>query len=55
MYHAVPPIEHGLQYLFDYDSNNLIPTIIIGDLNIYLMLWLVEGKTPLPWARVFED
>jgi hypothetical protein len=46
MYHAVPPTGHGLQYLFDYDSNDLIPTTIVGDLNTHLTLWSVKEKTP---------
>jgi hypothetical protein len=54
-YHAVPPTGHNLQYLFDYDAEDLIPTIIVGDFNTHLTLWSMKGKTPSAWARVFED
>jgi hypothetical protein len=54
-YHTIPPIGHGLQYLFNYSLGELIPTAIIGNLNIYSTLWSLEGKNPSPWARVFED
>jgi len=50
MYYAIPSIGHGLQYLFNYNSNNLIPTTIIGNLNAYSTLWSVEEKTPSPWV-----
>jgi hypothetical protein len=55
MYHAVPPMGHGLQYLFNYDSDELTLTAIVGNLNTHSMLWSLEGKAPSPWARVFED
>jgi hypothetical protein len=55
MYHAVPPTGHSLQYLFEYDAEDLTPTVIVGDFNTHSTIWSMEGKTPSTWARVFED
>jgi hypothetical protein len=54
-YHAIPPTGHSLQYLFEYDAEDLTPMVIIGDFNTHSTIWSMEGKTPSTWARVFED
>ena len=46
-YHAAPPTGHSLQYLFNYDAEDLTPTIITGNFNTHSTLWSMEGKTPL--------
>jgi hypothetical protein len=55
IYHDVPTRGHGLARLFSHESDELTPTLFIGDFNTHSPLWSLPNSTTLSWARDFEE
>lgn len=55
VYHDVPNRGHGLHALFSYTTDELTPTLFIGDFNTHSPLWSLLNSTMSSRAREFED
>jgi hypothetical protein len=55
VYHDVPSRGHGLVSLFSHESDELTPTLFIGDFNTHSPLWSLPNSTISSWAREFEE
>jgi len=55
LYHTVPPSGHDLQHLLDYESDELTPTLLIGDFNTHSPCWSLHGRTHSSWAPCLYD
>jgi hypothetical protein len=55
IYHEVPKSGHGLRQLLRHNLDELVPTILAGDLNTHSPRWSLPGRAPSPWAGMLTD
>jgi hypothetical protein len=54
-YHACPDHSHTLDYLFQHDLDETVPTLLIGDFNTHSLHWSLLGQTLSLWRHAFEE
>jgi hypothetical protein len=55
VYHKCPKSGHNLQYLFNHNLNELVPTLIMGNFNTHTVHWSLSGHASSAWADDFTD
>ena len=55
VYHNILTQGHGLYPLFSHNTDELTPTLFIGDFNTHSLLWSLLDSTTSSWAREFEN